>query len=675
MADAKITVDVKTNFPEIKKAVAQVAGEAGGLSKVLENMNKMITKSFSIQSVLDFGKNSMLAAQAAGAYTGEIDSLAVAFQTLQVSVGKALLPILNAVAPSVNMAIMALNGLVSIFAQVMSLLFAGGQGVAEGGDQAAKSTASAGSAAKKASKEMKGILASFDALNVLEDNSGDGAEAAIPGVLAPNDMDTSGVDNMAVYIVSKLQEAADSVGQYFHTNLADAFNGAIGQISISASGLLPIFQQVWSDIVSLGAPLKAWFDGSFTTHLQTWITTIGGILSGLLDTFGLVFSDIWNIILAPLLESWAVDILPLLTDIGTLIFTTIGTLFENIKLLFDTLWTEGIAPALEMIQTIWFGLWESIVAAWEEHGQPIFDGIQELIGNVANTLLNVWETIIKPVWDKLIEVLTRLWNEHLKPLWDNLLDFIGSFAEMALAAYNNFILPIVNWLIDVFGPAFAETFGGVLETVGKVVGGIADFIGKIIETITGVITFLTSVFSADWAAIWQGIVDSFSKIFGEIGDFIKGVINSGIDAINGMMSALGEGVNFIIRALNKISFTIPDWVPVFGGQTWGFNLKPFVAPQIPRLARGAVIPPNREFMAVLGDQSRGMNIETPEGLLRQIFREEAGSSAVVSELREILSAIREGKVLTVDKRVLGRTVQEMLADSARAGGMAAVPVR
>ena len=52
---------------------------------------------------------------------------------------------------------------------------------------------------------------------------------------------------------------------------------------------------------------------------------------------------------------------------------------------------------------------------------------------------------------------------------------------------------------------------------------------------------------------------------------------------------------------------------------------------IPHLARGAVIPPNREFLAVLGDQRQGTNIEAPEGLIRQIIREEVGSMRVVVE--------------------------------------------
>ena len=49
---------------------------------------------------------------------------------------------------------------------------------------------------------------------------------------------------------------------------------------------------------------------------------------------------------------------------------------------------------------------------------------------------------------------------------------------------------------------------------------------------------------------------------------------------------------------------------------------------IPALARGAVLPPNREFLAVLGDQKHGRNLEAPEDLIRQIVREETQGTEI-----------------------------------------------
>ena len=79
--------------------------------------------------------------------------------------------------------------------------------------------------------------------------------------------------------------------------------------------------------------------------------------------------------------------------------------------------------------------------------------------------------------------------------------------------------------------------------------------------------------------------------------------------------------------INDIDFDIPDWVPVFGGKSFDINIPKVKSVKIPYLAQGAVIPPNAPFMAVLGDQRHGNNIETPEDLLRKVVREESGKNS------------------------------------------------
>ena len=161
----------------------------------------------------------------------------------------------------------------------------------------------------------------------------------------------------------------------------------------------------------------------------------------------------------------------------------------------------------------------------------------------------------------------------------------------------------------------------------------------------------------------------WKDVFGAIKDGLVAKIK---DAVNGGIALFNQFIDWLNRKLNISwgSFSLFGKEIIPAGS---FQL--LTLPRIPMLAEGAVIPPNREFMAVLGDQKNGTNIETPEGLLRQIFREESGNSAIVSELREILRAIREGRVMMVDKKVLGELTRDSLASAARAGGMSSVPVR
>jgi hypothetical protein len=121
----------------------------------------------------------------------------------------------------------------------------------------------------------------------------------------------------------------------------------------------------------------------------------------------------------------------------------------------------------------------------------------------------------------------------------------------------------------------------------------------------------------------------FSNIFDGIKSYVKSTVNSIIGFINAMISAITSGVNAVASGLNSIKVTIPSWIPVLGGQSWGFNIPKLTAPQVPYLATGAVIPPNAAFTAVLGDQKSGNNIETPEKLMRQIVKEESQRNTTI----------------------------------------------
>ena len=142
-------------------------------------------------------------------------------------------------------------------------------------------------------------------------------------------------------------------------------------------------------------------------------------------------------------------------------------------------------------------------------------------------------------------------------------------------------------------------------------------------------------------------------------NFVIGIINGLIGGFEGFVNVFVKGINLIIGGLNKISFDIPDWVPLIGGKKFGFSIpkmKEASFSRIPKLAQGAVIPPNREFLAVLGDQKKGTNIETPESLLREIYAEQ--NQPMIEILSEMLEELKKGHVIKADKREIAKTVRE-----------------
>ena len=115
----------------------------------------------------------------------------------------------------------------------------------------------------------------------------------------------------------------------------------------------------------------------------------------------------------------------------------------------------------------------------------------------------------------------------------------------------------------------------------------------------------------------------------------NGLISGFEGAINGIIIMFETMINWIVNGLNKISISIPSWVPGIGGETFGINIPPvsFGRVEIPRLANGAVIPPNREFMAILGDQKHGTNVEAPLETIQEAV------NAVMAERDERLIAL------------------------------------
>ena len=133
-----------------------------------------------------------------------------------------------------------------------------------------------------------------------------------------------------------------------------------------------------------------------------------------------------------------------------------------------------------------------------------------------------------------------------------------------------------------------------------------------------------------------------------ITDGAKGAVNGLIGFFEGMANGVIKCINAIIKGLNEISFDVPEWVPGIGGSKFGFNIKSLPQISIPRLAQGAVIPPNREFLAVLGDQRHGTNVEAPLSTIQEavalVMQDQtqailAGFEASVGVQREILEAV------------------------------------
>ena len=225
-------------------------------------------------------------------------------------------------------------------------------------------------------------------------------------------------------------------------------------------------------------------------------------------------------------------------------------------------------------------------------------------------------------------------HEETKPAWEYLGDFATDVINDLAYAFSGFADTIASRKDDIvkaakdIGYVFGDLYSKVspalnllknlFNTTMTGISNVANIeLDKVITAFTDLATFIRQVYSGDWAGALDTIKNSFKK-------WLVG----SIEAINAVLMATAVGLNQVLMEIRKIAFTIPDWVPIVGGKTYRIETKPINPASwkipIPALASGAVIPPNAPFLAMLGDQRHGTNIEAPLSTIQEAFRAEVG---------------------------------------------------
>lgn len=170
-----------------------------------------------------------------------------------------------------------------------------------------------------------------------------------------------------------------------------------------------------------------------------------------------------------------------------------------------------------------------------------------------------------------------------------------------------------KFLQNVFAKDWKEVFGPVIgEALNAFFANIKNIWNAVKKIFDGIIDFIRGVFTGDWERAWQGI----QEIFGGIFDGLLALAKMPLNGIIGLLNMAINGINDLIRGFNGIGFDMPDWL---GGGSFHPNIP--TIPNIPYLAQGAVLPANKPFLAVVGDQKNGTNVEAPLETIKQAVAE------------------------------------------------------
>lgn len=456
-----------------------------------------------------------------------------------------------------------------------------------------------GSAAKKAASQ----LAAFDEINQIStDTANDAGSGASADAITP---DFSYMDDIS----DRLKKIADAV-------MLIAAGLALWKISSSLPGVLgTILQKLGGILIAVGGLIllwdglsDAWNNGVNWGNLLEMLAGTAALAGGLALAFGKVGAGIGLVVSgAALLVTAFHDMMEGGMNLENTLMSVAGLMIGGLGIAVLTgSWIPLLIAAIASLLV-------AVVNAYGDTEQFV-DGIKAMLDGFVDFFAGIFTGDI----DRAIGGIEKIFK--------GLQNVLFSIVD----ALKNMFLSFLDWLDEKTG----GKLHGIIEFIKSSVTGaftfIKDFIGNAMAAIkkifTGIVKFLSGVFTSDWDKAWEGIKDIFDGIL----TAIKGTWAS---AINAIIRAL----NWLIDKANKISFTVPGWVPGLGGKHIGVNIPKINEFQIPKLAQGAVIPPNREFMAVLGDQKSGTNIETPLATMVDAFKQAmaesgGGTTTVVVQL-------------------------------------------
>lgn len=552
-------------------------------------------------------------------------------------------PIINAVIPAFTWLVNVITRVVAALASLVSRLFGTtakeSAAAAKALNQQAKGYGGVADAAKKAKREIMG----FDELNTIgqDDDSGGsggggGSSTAIDFSLPDSDSISGKFEPLAQALerlraaFAPLLETLRDGGIWIYQNILvpfgewaatsflptflDLLSNIIIVLNKALEKILPVAQWIWDNILQ---PIAAWTGGI----LLDWLGKISGWLEEHGDTFSSVIAVMAGIATGIAVLTHIVPILGAVLGAFAAILTSPITWILAYAWAITELWDKcegfrvGLTQAWEGVKEFFGGLKDFFVGVFTFNDDLIYDALlrvqeggKNIIEGLGNGMTAAWVYVkewISGIWDKLVQGFK---------------DFLGIHSPSTVFE------GLGGYIID--GLANGLDISAVWE-------GIKKFYNETIKPI-----FTAAYWANVFVSIKEGLIDA-----------VKNGINACIDAFNSFIGWLNEGFHLSYGGMEILGAEI---IPAFDTQL-------FTIPSIPHLAQGAVIPPNREFMAVLGDQKHGTNIEAPLDTIKQAVAEVMNGGELVSILSQLLSVNQQmanGRPIEIDGVKVGEVMSK-----------------
>lgn len=418
-----------------------------------------------------------------------------------------------------------------------------------------------------------------------------------------------------------VKNLADSTFTYAENILPALTNGAMGiaeALPAVVDEFLPKITQMLPTVLS-----------SFSDLVLAVVEKLPDILSDIIEVLPQIIGDV-------------LEVLPeLIPGVVTALAEGIGILCENFGLVINPL-IETLPEILTLVMTavidnlpvIVSGL-VSLVSAIVEALPQIILGLLTAMKDVALYVGTALEESLLPrvkeAFSSALDKVKEIWNtvkEYFEGVWNSIKEVFSVTGEVLSGFFGSGYEKIK----EVFATV-GEFFSSVWENIKGAFLGVKEFFASAFQNAFDALTGVFSGTGEFFSSVWDTVKQSFSQIGNAMGEAVSGsfskAVNYVLEKACGLINGFIKSINTAIGVINKIP---------------GVEIPKLKKLDVPALARGAVLPANKPFLAVVGDQKRGTNVEAPAELIKQMAKEaiyESGGTGTL-DIKELLKLLDGG---------------------------------
>lgn len=442
--------------------------------------------------------------------------------------------------------------------------------------------------------------------------------------------------------------------------------GTIKSIKVSQwAGIALVF----TGLIDLGNALKDFKDSTLVTNISKISSSVGeiatgaGLIAGLTTPLGILlaviaqisimignipksFEGLKNFVEHPSWDTFfdmLYNNLPNLGIVGVLIQKIIDKITASDQAI--GIINDSLGKLKKVIENV-FGppledAEKKVKEIYDDYIKPTIDDTVELF---EEDILPIYDKYVKPVTDKIIGAIDEILIKSgiLKSAFETIITFLWNSFLAPFKVIFNILSSIINTAASEMGnriKSFTDIFGGIT----KIIKGIAD---------------------GDWKTTWSGIKQTVKGAFEGMTANIKTPINAVITVLEAFTNSVIDGMNAVVKALNKIKITIPNWVPTYGGKSFGINLKETKKISIPRLKTGMDFVPKDFYGPVFLDY--GERVLTQQE--NRDYMNNTGNFNTNSNTNQNKTSINPTIVVQVGNKEIARQVISDLQDMAKSNG-------